>query len=137
MDVDLLEEQLVFNVKSAKHALKKHRERKQQILVADVEHLEPHVEEEEEEEETPTEKKRKSSDKKKPPAKKAALEGPCAGRVWLNESECPGADAKRGRNPEADAHIFLGAIYEKKRYMLCKSCKNEYTASKKKKEVTL
>jgi len=125
MSLDLLEEHLVFNLKAAKQALKRHQERKQEITQT-LQDNEPHVEEDDE-----GEKDQEEQPKKKKP--RTAPSGPCEGRIWLSPAEdCPGAEEGRGKNPEADAKIFARAVYDRKRHTLCKSCKNEYNTHKSK-----
>ena len=99
----------------------------------DNEEPQPHEEDEEDEaeEDQPQKKKPKS---KKP---KKEVVGPCAGRVWLGEDECPGAEANRGRNAERDAKIFKNTRFDidgkKFTKVLCVSCKNEYAKWKQNK----
>lgn len=125
--VDLLEENLLDQVKLAKEALKRHRIRKRKITES-VQASEPHEEASDDEEAAAAEKKTEKVKK----TKKTPLTGPCEGRIWLTPMEkCPGASAGRGRNPEADATTFMGAVFEKKRHVFCKSCKNEYVSYKK------
>jgi len=92
----------------------------------------PHPHEEEEEEEDDD-----SPKTKKPKKAKKPVDGPCSGRVWLNEKKCPGADAKRGRYPERDATDFRNTWFDvdgkKTKKVLCVSCKNEYQKWKKNK----
>lgn len=143
---DLLEDQLIFNVKAAEKALHRHRQRKQQLVTSDRSENEPHEEpssdgEGEKKEDTKRKRKDESSapPKEKKPRKVAPpVEGPCEGRIWLEDAdsrECPGAEAGRGRNPEKDANTFARKVFNKKRHIFCKSCGKELTAYKKAQKV--
>ena len=144
---DLLEEQLIFNVKAAQKALHRHRQRKEQLITSsDVNENEPHEEEEEvsfgednKRKRSPKDKEESSTPKEKKPRKVASpVEGPCEGRIWLDTTalqECPGAEAGRGRNPEKDANTFERKVFNKKRHVFCKSCGKELIAYKKAQKV--
>lgn len=126
---DLFEAYLEGQAKAAIAAVKRYREGKRRLLEDDDEESEPqpHVEERQ----TSKSASGAKPEKKKPKKAAAPIEGPCEGRIWLDPpSSCPGAEAGRGKNPERDAQIFERAVYEKKRHVFCRSCKNEYKKSK-------
>lgn len=139
--IDLLDNFLVLQAQYAKKALSDHRKNREIILKEANDPREPHIEEEDEEdaprdvEMIPLAKKKpkKKKLKKKVDAveptkkrKRPTVEGPCEGRIWLEEPEkCPGPEAKRGRTPEASSKKFCKGRWNRKNHTFCVSCKNE------------
>lgn len=125
---DLFEEFLLENLKSSKNALENYRRKKRILLEEDASVIEPHEDDEAEDNKSVVERPAKKLKKKKSP-----VTGPCVGRIWLDPPEegCPGPEANRGRNPEADAKKLSGARYNKKMHPMCVSCKREYTKFRK------